>query len=58
MEAFFCILLGGLLIVIIVWKKSRTKPQDREEGDRYPFDERDIYSPSKNGQDKNHKKSA
>lgn len=47
---FFCLVLVGVIATF-----SKTKPQNKEEGDRYPFDERDIYS--QNGQDE-HKKSA
>jgi len=49
--AFCCIIMTVIAMI------SKTKPQDREEGEKYPFDERDIYQDRKNGQDK-HKKSA
>lgn len=52
------ILLGGLAVVGAIATFSRTKPQDGDEGGKYPFDERDIYSNRQNGQDKHHKKAS
>jgi len=64
-EIFISVLLGGLGIVALFAKFSKTKPQEREEGDI--FDEREVFrhdsnprvvhDNQKNGHDK-HKKSA
>jgi len=51
-----CILGSSCLLMMIVVMLSKSKPHDQEEGEKYPFDEHDIYKPSKNGT--HHKKAS